>query len=87
MFDNDQEMAKSERNVHSKNRSEKKETKLTIRYYIQKIYRKPSEQLSPNRRSLSYQNLTKHMEPQHKKSTPKHKTVGTTTEISPWNDQ
>ena len=53
---NDQEMVQSERNAHSKNRGVGK-TKLTFRY--RKTYRKPSKQLFPNRRPLSYPNLTK----------------------------
>ena len=45
-----------------------------------------------NRLSLSYPNLNKNMKTyirfkQHKNPTPKHKTNGTTTEVSPWNDQ
>ena len=58
---NDQEKAQSERNSHSKNRGGKK-NKLTIRYlYLENIDRKPSQQLFPNRRPLSYPNLTKTM--------------------------
>ena len=45
---NDQEMAQSERNSHSKNR-----TKMTL---TMKTCRKPSEQIFPNRRPLSYPN-------------------------------
>ena len=57
-----------------------------------KTCRKPSEQLFPNRRPFSYLNRTKNMKTyirlkQHKNSTPKHKTIRTTTEVSPWNDQ
>ena len=55
---NDQDMAQSKRNSHSKNRGMKK--KMTIRYlYFESIDRKPSQQLFPNRRPLSYPNLTK----------------------------
>ena len=67
-----------------------RKTKLTIRYlYLENI---SSEQLFPNRWSLSYPNFNKNMKTyirlkQHKKSTPKHKTDGTTTEVSPRNDQ
>ena len=47
-------------------------TKLTIRYLYHETYRKPNEQLFPNRWPLSYLNLTKNMETyirrqQHKK--------------------
>ena len=57
-----------------------------------KTYRKPSEQLFPNRRPLSYPNLPENMKThikckQHKNSTPRHKTVRTTAEVSPWNDR
>ena len=63
-------------------------TKLKIRYLCIKIYRKPSGQLFPNRRPLSYPNLDKNMITyirfkHHKNPTPKHKTNGTTTEVSP----
>ena len=53
----DQEMVQSERNSHSKNGL----GKITIRYlyYSKKTYRRSSEQLFSNRRSLSYTNLTK----------------------------
>ena len=54
---NDQEMAQSERNSHSKNRGAGKNMKTYIR-------------LKP-----------------HKNLTPKHKTIRTRTEVSPWNDQ
>ena len=57
---NDQEMARSERNSHSTNRGVGEKTKMTLRY-TKNTYRKPSEQLFPNRRSLSYPNLTKNM--------------------------
>ena len=48
--------------------------------YTKKTYRKPSEQLFPIRRPLSYQNLTKNMNTnikckQHENSTPKHNTI------------
>ena len=56
----DQEMAQPERKSHSKNRGGKK-FNTGVRTYIEKIYRKPSEQLFSNRRSLSYPNLTKNM--------------------------
>ena len=36
-------------------------TKLTIRYLYLKTYRKPSEQLFPNRRPLSNLNFNKNM--------------------------
>ena len=67
----DQEKAQSEKDSHSKNRGGKK-TKLTIRYLYHETYRKPNEQLVPNRWPLSYLNLTKNMETyirrqQHKK--------------------
>ena len=60
--------------------------------YTWKIYSKPSEQLFPNRRLLSYPKLTKNMQTyirckKHKASTRKHKTIKTTTEMSHWNDQ
>ena len=56
------------------------------------LYRKPSEQLFPNRLPFSYPNLTKNMKTQirlrqHTNSTPKHKTIRTTTAVSPWKDQ
>ena len=67
----DQEKAQSEKDSHSKNRGGKK-NKLTIRYLYHETYRKPNEQLFPNRWPLSYLNLTKNMETyirrqQHKK--------------------
>ena len=40
----DQEKTQSEKDSHSKNRDGKK-TKLTIRYYTMKTYRKPNGQL------------------------------------------
>ena len=49
---NDQEMAQSERNSHSTNRRVGK-NKMTGTY-TKKTYRKPSEQLFPNRQPLSY---------------------------------
>ena len=62
--------------------------------YTQKAHRKPSEQLFANRRPLSYTNLNKKYEngnkikkKKHKNSTPKHERNGTTTGVSPWNDQ
>ena len=84
--DNGQER-RNQKVIHTPN-TEVRKTKLTIRYE----YFEPSEQLFPNRRPLSYPNLTEtiksHMRfKQHKTSTPKHKTNKTTTEVSPWNDQ
>ena len=69
-----------------------KNTNWQLGTYTYRTYRKPSEQLFPNRRPLSYPHLTKTMKTyicskQHKKSTQKHKTNRTTTEVSPWNDQ
>ena len=52
---NDQEMGQSERNSHSINRGVGK-TKMTLRYLYQETYRKPSEQLFPDRRPLSHPN-------------------------------
>ena len=42
-----------------------------------------------SRRPLCYTNLTKNLKrfKQHKNSTSKHKTIRTTTEVLPWNDQ
>ena len=73
----------------SKNRGGK--TNLQSGTYTKKTDRKPSEQLFPNMRPLSYPNLT-YMKmyircKQYKKSTPKPKTIRTTTEISHWNEQ
>ena len=70
---NDQEIAQPERNPHSTNRGVRKKTKMTFRY------RQPSEQLFPNKRPLTYPNLTENMKTyirlkQHKNSTPKHRT-------------
>ena len=67
-------------------------TKILLDDYTKETNRKPSEQLFPNRRSLSYLNLNKNMRTyirlkQHKISTPEHKTIRTATEVSPWNDQ
>ena len=56
----DQEKAQSEKDSHSKNRGWKK-SKLTIRYLYHETYRKPNEQLFPNRWPLSYLNLTKNI--------------------------
>ena len=72
----DKEKAQSGRNSHSKNRGGKK-SKLTIGTYTKKTYCKPNEQLFPNRRPVSYPNLTKTVKTyirfkQHKNSTPKH---------------
>ena len=53
---NDQEMAQSERKSHSINRGVGKKTKITPSTYTKKTYRKPSEQLFPNRRPFSYPN-------------------------------
>ena len=50
------EIEQSERNSHSKNRGGK--TNLQSGTYTKKIDRKPSEQLFPNMRPLSYPNLT-----------------------------
>ena len=58
-----------------------------------KTYRKSNEQLFSNRRPLSYPNLMKKYENIHKAQTsqkvltPRHKTIRSTTEVSPWNDQ
>ena len=62
------------------------------RPYTKKTYCKPSERLFPNRRPLSYSNLTKNRKAyirlkQHKNSTAKNKTIRTTTEVPPWNNQ
>ena len=57
---NDQEMAHSERNQsHSQNRSGIK-LNWQSGTYTKRTYRKPNEQLFPNRRPLSYPNLTKY---------------------------
>ena len=53
--------------------------------YTMKTFHQPIGQLFPNRRPLSYLNLTKNMKryircKQHKNSTPRHKTIRTTTE-------
>ena len=69
-----------------------KKTKMTIGTYTKRTHHKPSEQLFPNRQPLRYPNLTKNMKTyirlkQYKNSTPNHKTIRTTTELSPWNDQ
>ena len=57
-----------------------------------KISSRPAQENFPNRRPLSYLNLTKTTKTYvrfklHNKSTPKHKTIKTTTDVSPWNDQ
>ena len=88
---NDQEMAQSERNSHSINRGVGK-SKMTLTYVYHEKCRKPSEQLFPNRRPLSYPNRTKNMKTyirlkQYKNWTTKHNTIRTTTEVSLWNDQ
>ena len=89
---NDQEMAQSERNFHSKKRGGKNLNKQSGT----KIYRKPSEQLFSQTETLSYPKLTKNMKTyirckQHKKTTPKYKTVNKNKHmsiaVSPWNDQ
>ena len=61
--------------------------KLTVRFNTKGTYRKQTEHIFPNRRPLSYPNLTKYMKTyirckQHKNSTPKHKTIRTTTEVA-----
>ena len=72
-------------------------TKMTLRYllhlgtYIKKTYSKPSEQLFPNTRPLSYLNGLKY-ENIHKAQITqifdrKTQTIRTTTEVSPCNDQ
>ena len=53
---NDQEITRSERNSHSKTRGGNK-TKFKI-MYTKNNYRKPGEQLFPNRRPLGYPNIT-----------------------------
>ena len=72
----EQENAQPERDSHSKNRGGKK-NKLTIRHLYHETYRKPNEQLFPNRWPnrwpLSYLNLIKNMKTyirhqQHKKN-------------------
>ena len=59
--------------------------------YIKNTYRKPSEQLLSNGRTLSYPILPKTMKTymifRQQKSTQKHKTNITIAEVSPWNDQ
>ena len=55
-LDNDQEKTQSKRIPTPKTETGK--TKLTIRYFTQRIYHKPSEQLFPNRRPHSYPNLS-----------------------------
>ena len=86
---NVQEKARSERNLHSKNRGGGKLNRQLGTYTL-KTYHKPSKQLFPNRQPLSYPNFNKkNMKVQTaNKSTPKHnKTNRTTTEVSPWSDQ
>ena len=83
----DQEKAQSERNSHSKNRGGKNQIDYLV-LILREHYHKPSEQLFPIRQPLSYPNLNKNMRfKQHKNLTPKHSTNGTTTEVSPWNNQ
>ena len=61
---NEQEMAQSESDSHSKNRGGK--TKLTISYlYFKLTYRKLSEQLYPNWQLLSYPNFKLNIENLH----------------------
>ena len=76
---NDQELAQSERTSHSENQA------------LKRTYRRPSEQLLSNRRSLS-DHLTENMKTyimykQHTNTPPKHKTTRTTTEVLPWYEQ
>ena len=52
---NDQEMVQSERNSHSIAEGWEK-SKKTLSYLYKETYSKPSEQLFPNRRPLSYLN-------------------------------
>ena len=56
----DQEKAQSEKDSHSKNRGGKKPNQQTGTD-TKKTFRKPNEQLFPNRWPLSYLNLTKNM--------------------------
>ena len=53
-FSPDQE--KSQLKIIPTPKNEVGKTKLAVRYLYLKTYRKPSEQLFPNRRSLSYSN-------------------------------
>ena len=55
---NDQKMAQSERKSYHKNRGGKKLNRQ-LGTYTKKTYRKPSQQLFSNRRSLIYPKLTK----------------------------
>ena len=83
-------MVQSERNPHSINRGGER-TKLSLKHLYWETYRKPSEQLFPNRRPLSYPNfsqtLLKHENARKVQTTQKsNSTIETTTEVSPWND-
>ena len=51
---NDQEKVQSERNSHSKNRGGKTQFDKVLIHVLRKTYCKSSEQLFPNRRTLSY---------------------------------
>ena len=73
---------RNQKQSHSKTRGAKR---------TDKTYRKPSEQLFSSMRPLSYPNLNMKMhirwKKKHNNSTPYHKTIRTTTEVSHWNDQ
>ena len=51
----------SQREIPISQTEDWEKTKLHLGTYTKKTYHKPSEQLFPNRRPLSYQNLTKNM--------------------------
>ena len=74
---NDQEMAQSERNSKSTNRGGGG-TKMTLRYLYQENTQLPEL-------NYKYENVHKVQTAQN--STPKHKTIRTTTEVLPSNDQ
>ena len=57
---NGQEMVQSEK-ITSSQTKEWQKTKTSLNYLYQETYRKPSEQLFPNRQPLSYPNFTKNL--------------------------
>ena len=47
----------------------------------------PKTEVGKTKLTIRYLYLKSYRKPSEQNSTPKHKTNGTTTEVSPWNDQ
>ena len=84
---NDQEKAHYERNSRGGENLIDNQVLILRKHIVRRV-----SSYFPNRRPFSNPNLNKHMKTylrlkQQTNSTPKHKTNGTATEVSPWNDQ